>query len=114
MRGVAVVQLAQSSFRRSDYSSDPMQSTDPPSPDDVTASLRYNYGELLSHMHLFVDHTLHLSYPHLGYLNTHVGHADHNCMLFSAALNLSLLPSKSYHQYVINSNLLLKTNQVII
>ena len=74
-------------------------------------SLSYNYGELYHQTHLFMDHTVHLSYPHLGYLNTQVGHADHNYMLFSAALNLSLLPT--YHQYVINSNLWLKTNQVI-
>ena len=58
-------------------------------------------------------HILHIHIHTSAYLNTQVGHADHNCMLFSAALNLTLLLSESYHQYVINSNLLLKTNQVI-
>ena len=67
--------------------------------DNVAASL-------INLMHLF---TWCISLIHstlLGHLHTQLGHADYNCMLFSAALSLSFLPSEFllYHRYVINSN----------
>ena len=110
-----VLQFAQPSFSlvqeiRIFYKS-PQSTAPPPLPtDDVAASISYNYGELY-HTCICSWITLCISLIYnLGYLNTQVsiGHANHNCMLFSVALNLSLLPSESYHQYVVNSNLLLK------
>ena len=48
----------------------------------------------------------------LGHLNTQLEHADHNHMLFSAALDLSFLLSELYHQHIINSNIFFKKSSL--